>query len=250
MSKELYVLPRYTEWALHGGVKTKEALRRVYLQRRRDLADDHSGKGVFRGSLIGHPCDRQQAISFLGARSDDDRDLRFANAGKQRHYEWQEIGLSAGFLVEIEKKVRNGKFRGTIDGLLDNGWVFELKTANDFSFKPTAARRAAGASGPIDRPNTDHYMQVQMYMHALGSPRAVLLYEARNSLELAEHVIDYSPEVAERQMQRIATIYGLTRIGELPNMHQACTDRSKMREHCNFSEPCIDAWVKQRIDAL
>jgi hypothetical protein len=120
------------------GTLTPEAVARVHEVEMNDITGSRaSGEGRLRGSLLGSPCDRQQTLSYLGYEGDPPTQagLDMMNDGTQRHYWWQKVGLSAGFLREIEYEVTNeGLLLGVhLDGLgtdEEGDYGFELKSTN------------------------------------------------------------------------------------------------------------------------
>jgi hypothetical protein len=172
------------------------AVERVHQQKLRDMnGDRHSGEGRLRGSLLGSPCQREQILSYrgyLGADSDEaGEDLM--KDGTYRHYLWQEAGLSAGFLSDIEHRTAYPPwlFEGQLDGLMapTDDWPgkggFELKTTKWDYFK-----QVKDSGTPLHK----DLLQIGGYFKAMDLDWFSVVYEVRGfRIEHVELMVENTP---------------------------------------------------------
>jgi hypothetical protein len=200
------VMPGPVEWAMArwDGTLTEEAVRRVHEIELADITGYRAdGFGRFRGSLLGM-CMRMQMLSFLGYAQapNSEKSLSMMNDGTQRHYWWQKVGLSAGFLLEAETKAHYEPylFGGSLDGLmapyehLPGRGGFELKSTNPTKYRSTSDKGMSSeeymqvaASG---KAQLKHVIQVGGYMKALDLDWFSIVYEKRDwNIEWFEVVV-------------------------------------------------------------
>lgn len=225
------------------GVITKEAVEVVNSLRLKDLEMDRSsGKGRFRGSLLGS-CDRMQMLSFLGYDQEkgDDTGREIMRDGTYRHYFWQEVGLSAGFLTEIEAKCwyEPWHFGGQLDGVMavDSNHPgrggFELKTTNERTF---SAVTKAGA------PLLKHLKQVGAYCEATGLDWFSVVYETRSyQVQWKEFVVQYDDELRDITHGQINELLGWEAMEELPPVKEGYPKDSECTYWCSYSSVCPTA---------
>jgi hypothetical protein len=240
---------------LWDGTLTEDAVRRVHELELRDIAGDRSDStGRLRGSLLGSPCKRQQVIPFVGYLPDPPSEFSLAlmNDGTQRHYWWQKVGLSAGFLTDIEAKAAYEPyyFGGQLDGegVDEHGtYGFELKSTN-----PTKYRQVSADDGftPEEwtfveserKLLTKHAVQVGGYFLARPDlERFSVVYEKRDySVEWVEVVVtrDDVMEVTERSFTDLLMWIAHEQMPpQLPNYpkDKQCTT------WCSFTSVCPNA---------
>ena len=183
--------------AAWDGRITTEAIARVNELRLLDSTGDRrDGTGRYRGSLLG-ACDRMQMLSYRGYQGPDEgsESTLIMADGTYRHYFWQEVGLSAGFLSSIEHKAAYApwRFRGQLDGLGTDHkgeYGLELKTTKWAFFKEVKdylalcrlhrARVLDPALGDPPKILVKWLTQIGGYRRAIGNPRFVLLVEVRS----------------------------------------------------------------------
>jgi len=175
---------------------TPEAVQRVHDQELLDLGGDRSsGEGRLRGSLLGSPCAREQMLSYRGYLSADPDEVGddLMRDGTERHYLWQKVGLSAGFLSDIETKVSlpEWKFGGQLDGLMapTDDWPgrggFELKTTKWDYFKEVRDSRQVLHK---------HLLQIGGYFKALDLDWFSVVYEVRGfRIDWIELMVENTP---------------------------------------------------------
>lgn len=222
------------------GTMTEAAIIRVANQEILDNSQTgvntrHNGTGRIRPSNLGQKCARLHTLSWLGyPQVIGDRSLM--DDGSQRHYYWQKVGLSAGFLTDIEVKVAIPYLgvKGSMDGRMVDGSVFEFKETGPRIYDKVMATR---------QPTHNHLLQVHAYMKALDTKKASLVYEKRSyQVEWHEFRVEWDQAIYEALVDRIAPVVDATVIGELPPMLEECLSLSGHTfTHCRFHDVCPSA---------
>lgn len=162
--------PHYNERALNFAAWALEAQSRP-----RDR------KGTISSSSLGS-CKRRQQFTYLGMPeiSPSPKLAAVFQTGTFMHIRWQMAGLTEGFLDDVEVPVRANQYRlhGTMDGLLEDGSVLELKSANSNSF------RRVLSFGPL----AGHEFQLGTYLLTTGREKGVFVYEDKDTQEYTEIV--------------------------------------------------------------
>jgi hypothetical protein len=178
---------------------TVEAVEKINALRLKDLDNDRaSGEGRFRGSLLGS-CPRMQMLSYRGylAKPPEGDGLEIMRDGTYRHYFWQEVGLSAGFLSDVEVFVEHEPwhFGGQLDGVmmpddqLSGRGGFELKTMNERSFSNAIKQGSVSEK---------HLKQIGAYCEAGGFDWFSVVYETRSfTVKWKEFVVKYDDALKE-----------------------------------------------------
>lgn len=223
------------------GIITEEAMLTVneLRLRDRDQTARKSGEGRFRGSLLGS-CPRMQIISFLGyiGADPDDVGADLMRDGTYRHYLWQEVGLSAGFLTEVETKTWNARrlFGGQLDGLMAPDPVipgkggFELKTTKwDFYKQVKAAKR------PLHK----HLLQIGGYMEALDLDWFSVVYEVRGArIDWREFVVYNDIEIQRLTEANFGGLRTWVERQEMPPIKENYPRDNECAYWCAFKKIC------------
>jgi hypothetical protein len=225
-----------------NGKYTAEAVERVQEVMRKDLLTDHRdhGEGRLRPSMLGLECERPALLSYEGEPNDgfSVASQMIMSAGTWRHYCWQMMGLSAGFLTDIEVpvEVERWKLRGALDGLMSNGEVFELKSVNGQRFS-----KIRDDGNPLHyRPLDGHVEQVHPYMLAVGTRWSSIVYEERNYLGFIEVRVQFDDGILQRMEQRFTAWGGFIAAGTLPPIREDClVHTGTVFERCNWKESCF-----------
>lgn len=219
------------------GTMTKDAIMRVAQQEIFDSEGDHrsDGKGRIRPSNLPEECSRFHVLSWLGYPSDvGDRTLM--DDGTERHYYWQKVGLSAGFLTDIEVPITNTglHIKGTADGIMPDGSIFEFKETGPKLYEQRMEAR---------QPTFNHLLQVHAYMGATGTRQASVVYEKRSyKVEWHEFRIDFDPEVYRALENRVWPALDAIEDKKMPPMHGLCEGLSSTKyKNCNFRAVCPSA---------
>lgn len=233
----LPVSAAYEQWRLDGENYTEAALRRVADIKITDKTSGRrsSGEGRFRPSMIGNSCQRAQVLSYLGFDQAPSKPeyVEMANVGSALHYWWQEMGLSAGWLsdVEVEIDIPEWRLRGQADGQMSDGSVWELKTLGSDKFW---GKRAGLPVMKWEHPVGEHVRQVHAYMHALGTTYASIVYVDRDSNAYREFRVPFDQDLFEQMDYTVKTMIGHIDSSSLPPILEGC---QKFMDELNSTDP-------------
>jgi len=237
------------------GTLTRDAVMRVHELELVDITGDRrSGEGRFRGSLLGN-CLRMQMLSHVGYLGDepDPEGLAMMNDGTQRHYWWQKVGLSAGFLTEVERKAwyEPYYFGGQLDGVgIDyqgRPYGFELKTTNPTKFAKN--KRDNGVTPEeytkvikTGKVLTKHAIQVGGYFKACPDLEYFsVVYEQRSyKVEWFEVVVSRE-DVEDITEDMFGTLLDYKAAGQLPPQLETYPNDNQCKLWCAFSRICPSA---------
>lgn len=151
--------------------------------------------------------------------------------GDSVHLRWQILLDRYGILEqwEVPIEVPELDLVGHCDGIIEidgERLALEIKSINDRGFK--ALREG---------PKEEHRFQVNLYMHALGLSRAVILYENKNTSETKEFVVTFSKKML-RQFKETRDVIRESLDTDTPpekeGDHAGCT----VCRWCDFSRVC------------
>lgn len=225
------------------GKYTQAAIDAVIEVQRKDWGSDHRshGGGRIRPSSIGNVCPRPALLSFLGDPSDptSKASRSIMDSGTWRHYYWQLVGLSAGFLTEIEAKLEHKPWRmsGAADGIGPAVGIFEFKSVN--------SQKLSGIKGSGDphqfKPPKEHLDQVNAYLVARDLQDASLVYEDRNYLGWIEVRIKRDDEVIASLDRRFAAWDAHIRNSTLPPILPDCWQQTgNTFKYCQWKDSCFN----------
>jgi hypothetical protein len=237
------------------GKLTEEAVRRVHELELVDITGDRSsGEGRFRGSLLGS-CHRMQMMSHLGyiGAPPTDEGLGMMNDGTQRHYWWQKVGLSTGFLTKIESKAAYEPyfFGGQLDGEGEDAYGtygFELKTTNPVRFKKNRALYEYQDPKEYTRVKksgslmTKHAIQVGGYFKARPDlERFSVVYEERSYGTPWFEVVVTRDDVMAITEDMFTKLLGYREREEMPPVKPGYPDDNECRYWCSYVKICPSA---------
>jgi hypothetical protein len=226
--------------AMHDwdGRMTEFAIVRVANQ---EIMDNHpdidrsDGRGRIRPSNLSSSCQRLHALSWLGAPKERG-DTSLMDDGSQRHYYWQKVGLSAGFLTDIEVPISAPALflSGRVDGLMPDGSVFEFKHTGPKLYEQRIAAR---------EPTRAHLLQVHAYMHALGTDRASVVYERRSyGVEWHEFRVKWDPAIFRELQALVVPVIDAVGSKTLPQMQEPCQSLAGPTfSNCGYHHVCPSA---------
>jgi hypothetical protein len=151
----------------------------------------------------------QRYINGDNAEKFESRILRIFDNGHAVHQRLQNYLTYAGILKRAEVPVFDEEYeiRGHADGIVDfsgvNG-VLEIKSMNTNQFFSAF------------EPKPEHLVQVNIYMHCLGIPRACLLYECKDSQELKEFYVKQDLSILNPILEKIRFVQDCLRTGTAP----------------------------------
>jgi hypothetical protein len=225
------------------GQITAEAWERLQEVMQHDFftADRSHGKGRIRPSSIGSRCPRPALLSFNGMPSDDPgkSSRSIMDAGTWRHYYWQVVGLSAGFLDDIEVPIsyEPWKLKGSADGVGEKVGIFEFKSTNSNKLS-----KVRGSGHPdLYSPDSGHLEQVSAYQVATGLEWASLVYEDRNYLGFIEVRIRRDQEREEALGRKFSAWLRHIENDTMPPILPDCWYQTgPLFKYCGWKESCFD----------
>lgn len=196
---------------------------------------DRDRRATFSASGRGN-CLRQQIFGYLslnGERSFTSDQAAIFVHGSWTHLKWQSMGLDAGWLAQVEVPCRIDEFAltGTIDGILDTGEGWELKSINSRGFRNVCEY------GPQEK----HLLQIHAYMLATGIRTWSLVYEDKDTQQWREWVIPRSQEVIDVILDELQTLKESRERKELPLILDSCHKREGTTyKQCPFKNQCLE----------
>jgi hypothetical protein len=230
---ELVVSSRHEAWVTQNDahpVYSPEALEFAHTALTKE---DRVRRGTVSASSLGG-CAREQQFVYLGVRKlapEAKAAMRMQN-GSFMHLRWQMEGLSEGWLTQAEVPLIKNPYllSGTMDGLLYDGSVLELKSINANGFSRVA----------IFGPLIPHLFQMATYALCTGRMKGVFIYENKDTQEYQEIVVGTTDlplaEVEEKAMALWAAIEGRKLVEPL----EKCIDREGWQYNsCPFRDRCL-----------
>jgi len=233
--------------AMWDGNITQEAIDRVAELKKQDQGGSRrSGKGRIRGSMLGINCPRAHMLSFLGHLPEEKvmTGIDYMTSpmvhGTQRHYLWQEVGLSAGFLTDIEQRIWSDKwhFGGQVDGILaphpdyPGKGVLEVKTCKYEDWEYVLRTK---------QPLLSHRKQVAAYCKVGGFDYALVLYDLRSQyLNFREYIIWYNGDFEQLADNTFNSLSGWIDRKEMPPVLDTFPDQGECT-FCRYKSVCPTA---------
>ena len=227
-----YVEPRHAEWLRGPRIYTPEAVRRISGVL---LSKGRSRSGRFSPSAL-MSCNRRQVFRYNGVEEEEGvssiTSEMIMQAGTNDHLWFQLEGLSAGWIKSIEVWVHDEDhhFGGSIDAILDDGSVLEIKTLN--SYRMSAVQEA----GPFH----NHLLQTNAYMHLVGTEYASLFYIERANGNYIEYRIQKSESMVEEVYSDLNYLNAHVAAGKLPPMLAECAEKTGTAyRQCPYRQHCL-----------
>lgn len=241
MQRGLLVSPRHEQYLKRsqGDVVLSPATIRFVVHEL--SAGDRDRRFTFSASGRGG-CLRQQIFSYLGTKGEktysSDQAATFIH-GSWTHLKWQAMGLDAGWLAQVEVPCRLDEYSltGTIDGILDTGEGWELKSINSRGFRRVCE----------DGPEIKHIYQVHSYMMATGVRTWSIVYECKDDQSWREWVVHWDDELASELIAELEALKQSREERVLPEILLDCTHKEGVRyRQCPFKEICLEtgSWPK------
>lgn len=212
--------PRYSPLAVSFATKQFQSTDRVR-------------RGTVSASSLGD-CPRYQQFVFLGMPKlppDPQSVLRMHN-GSMMHLRWQMAGLTEGWLTDAEVPVHHPelKLRGTMDGLLYDGSILELKSINSHGFSAIK----------IFGPKHEHLFQMATYMLCTQRKRGVFIYENKDNQEYREVVVNDTDLPIGDAAEKADALWGAIQQEALYEPLGKCIDQEGwVYRYCPFRDRCL-----------
>lgn len=231
-SKELIVTPRHEKWLAQNSNATYSDRALAFAQRE-FTKEQRDRSGGFSSSSMGK-CIRRQQFVFLGLPQlpPDTRTAQIFHNGTFMHLRWQMAGLTEGWLSEAEVPLGDNTLNmsGTMDGVLYESSVLELKSCNDRTFSQVLTFGAV----------KEHITQMAVYCEATERDHGVFIYENKNTQEYTEVLYEHTPEMSELVMSRAGMVWDLTYGKQLAEPLEKCIDRDGwVYKSCPFRDRCL-----------
>jgi hypothetical protein len=203
---------------------------------------DRERSGTVSASSLGE-CLRYQQFVYAGMPKmlpSTQGAMRMLN-GAFMHLRWQMEGLTEGWLAEAEVPVPPNRYRmsGTMDGILDNGAVLELKSINSNGFSRVAT------FGPL----IPHLYQMATYLLCSGASQGVFLYECKDNQEYAEIVVGRKDLPLQEAADQAEALWTAIEGQSLYEPLEKCIDRDGyLYKSCPFRDRCLEihSWEQVR----
>jgi hypothetical protein len=230
---DLVISRRHEEWVTKNDAHPVYTHAALEFAQRQLSAADRVRKGSLSASSLGR-CDREQQFVYLGLPKvppEAQAAMRMQN-GSFMHLRWQMEGLSEGWLTQAEVPLARNPYLllGTMDGLLYDGSVLELKSINANGFGRVAT------FGPL----LPHLFQMATYVLCTGRTKGVFLYENKDTQEYTEIVVgpDDLP-LADVEAKAMA-LWSAIEAQELKQPLEKCIDREGwIYNSCPFRDRCL-----------
>lgn len=177
----------------------------------------HNRVGRFSPSAIAQ-CPRKSLFGYVGVPqaggSFDNYDLMAI--GTWGHMRWQEEGLSWGWMADAEVWTYDAEYNmgGSIDGLLDDCSLFELKTVTMGKYTRIVSVE--------NEPLYDHRLQLQAYFHMEGVDLGSIVYEERNTGQFHEFRVEADDLLEADLLRRLEMLNNWVADAKLPPMLEDC----------------------------
>lgn len=179
-------------------------------------------------------CPRQVFFKFKKAPKAEiePRILRVFDEGDFIHMRLMGVLISLGIVRATEAKIPPQEIiSGRADAIvsLEGGkpYVLDFKSISSFGFNG------------LDKPKQEHVKQIQLYMHYFKIPQGILLYENKNSQELAEFVLEYDPELVQKLLEEFEVLKKQIAQNSIPPIPPEIVGWPKWPcQYCEYLELC------------
>lgn len=193
----------------------------------------HPRHGRFSASAIGK-CARAVVFGYAGAPqvAPESSGQEIFDHGSVDHLKWQMEGLTMGWMKSAETWVENKELLvgGSIDGILEDDSIFELKSA-----APSVFYRVTQDEGP----KPENVFQGNLYMMLRDVDWLSLVYVDRSYGKFHEYRLERSPKMEKELLRRLRSYKRYVEEDDLPPMLGDCEIRfGPIYKQCFFREIC------------
>jgi hypothetical protein len=229
----LVVSPRHEAWLADNDTPRYTGLALGFAMKQ--LGDrGRFRKGTVSASSLGE-CRRYQQFVYLGMPKmppTPQSAMRMHN-GAMMHLRWQMAGLSEGWLTDAEVPVRHPTLglTGTMDGVLYDGSVLELKSINSHGFSRVST------FGPL----IPHLFQMATYMLCTRRKQGVFIYENKNDQDYQEIVVSAADLPMSEVQSAAVEMWRDIETKHLAEPLSKCLDREGwVYNYCPFRDRCLE----------
>lgn len=229
----LVVSQRHDAWVVGNDAHPVYSMRAMEFAYTQLSKVDRVRKGTLSASSLGE-CEREQQFTFIGMPKlpPDEKNAAKMQNGAFMHLRWQMEGLSEGWLAEAEVPLAQNEYRlnGTLDGVLYDNSVLELKSINMNGFGRVQA------FGPL----TPHLFQMATYMLCTTAQQGVFIYECKDNQEYKEIPVSREELSIEMAQLKASHMWGLIAKKELVEPLEKCIDRTGWKYNsCPYRDRCL-----------
>lgn len=237
---DIKITPQFEAW-LYTGARDLDEVHRVIgriidrPQRVRTNTFSASGAGQ---------CLRRRQLAYLGYEQEEvePRVMGIFVNGDYVHLKHQVAGIMMGYFLDAEVSVARDEFHltGTMDAILDDDGVGEIKSINERGFKEVCSFG----------PKKDHLDQVHSYFVASGRDHARIIYENKNTQELKEFLVKENIAITERVISDLKLLNEATADEVLlPPLPGLIEMKGECRS-CPFRRLCADARFESQVRTI
>jgi hypothetical protein len=231
----LLVTQPHVEWLErleHEQMPSLKAMQYVVRILLRDFKHERSGR--FSPSSMGE-CARRIVFGYAGAPQlpPDIDNQEMMDHGTAAHLKWQIEGLTMGYMTDAEVWVHDEDLLsgGSMDALLHDDSIFELKTAGNFIYNRIVLQERA--------PKWENLMQVHNYFLLTGADWASVVYEDRSGGQFHEFRIKRDAKIEAEVLRRLRSYKSYVEEDELPPVLDMCEQRiGTQYKRCPYRKIC------------
>jgi CRISPR/Cas system-associated exonuclease Cas4 (RecB family) len=145
------------------------------------------------------------------------------------------LGKEIPFKIDQKDFIISGRIDDMILVKIENErYIVEVKSTSALKF--------------TENPNPGHISQLQLYMHASGIHKGIILYIEKNTLQAKHFFIDYSPKKVENSIERINEIHKSLTSDTLPEPEaRLVPGMNWMCRYCNYKDECYEATPEEEL---
>ena len=233
----------YLGWITNGGHWDDDVLEVISRRMREDA--NHAkgdGRGRLRPSLIGHPCDRVQILSYHHLRPSTS-DWR-AWIGTWMHLAFDTYLVTEWpHRLQVEYPVIPAVGALGVTGKADWYWYSTSETSmfrhisgphlGDYK---TIEKISMVEAAPLDK----HLEQLGYELFTLGMTTAYLVYQVRGFGTMASYQLTLEPADTDRIAARLERLAVSLDTDSLPGMLDECKARKGLFRSCDFAQECLN----------
>ena len=198
----------------------------------------HERPGRFSPSAIGNPfvpCSRAVLFGYAGAPQlpPDIEAAEMMDHGTIGHLKWQIEGLTAGYLKECEVWAYDPDLLcgGSIDGILYDDSIFELKTAGTFAYNRVVTRDQEAKYETL--------IQLAIYMLLMDVDWGSVVMEDRSSGSFHEFRQARDAKIEAEVLRRLKSLKSYVEFDDLPAMLDMCEQHmGQTYKMCGYRKIC------------
>lgn len=233
--RERFVTPYHVQWqemSEDEQVYSEEALEHVMKVLRKEYK--HPRAGRFSPSAMGE-CDRAVVFGFAGApQAGFDLDnVEMMEHGSWSHLRWQAEAITMGWMTAGEAWTYDPDTLagGSMDGVMIDESIFELKTAGSFVYTRIVNTEREPTPGAV--------FQVDTYLVLSDRDTASIVYENRSGGQFHEFRHHRTREGDNRVIRTLNSYNAYVENDELPPMLDGCEMRQgPVYRRCPFRKVC------------